>query len=525
MSGTNTSQQPYLTDQQKALAKDTFEAAAAPLRSEFDSQINSKINELSGRGVLFGDLGNKLLARTYKDQSNTLGNISQNIGVNLGKTALDQAFQANETAKTLQFQKDENLANRSLQTALSERGFEFQGSQNKLDRELSQLMADKGYAFQGSQNAADRTLQQQLQTQSLGSQADLAKLQIGAQQKSQESAQAFQTAYQNAGFVQQANMADKQIQAENNIRALDLALSGNLGGAAIQGLVDKTLGEGFVLKTESQNALEGAAAASGLSVDEFKNVRSALAKGQMQDLFTDTRKTLSYVKGEQILNPDYGRTDVNTASTNSFENVIRQAVGLPPKTTINTKDKYIAAPADITIENSNYGKPYMDAEGKQTINPDYISNPQKALDFQKQLATLYANAQLQAAQTTADAQVRAANSGSKVICTELYVQKRLPHNIWVADIEYAKQINPIVVMGYHSWGIPVTKLMRKSRFITSIVEPFAKAWAYHMAYKIGVTPNKNYGGLILEKIGIPVCYVIGSLIHAFKIGTGDFKNA
>lgn len=97
-------------------------------------------------------------------------------------------------------------------------------------------------------------------------------------------------------------------------------------------------------------------------------------------------------------------------------------------------------------------------------------------------------------------------SSDKIICTELYRQGKLPRHIYENDAqvgrEYAKN-DPLVMKGYHVWGRPVAKLMAHSRVVTAVVEPFAKAWAFHIA------GQKSLLGAVLFNVGVPICRIIG----------------
>lgn len=107
--------------------------------------------------------------------------------------------------------------------------------------------------------------------------------------------------------------------------------------------------------------------------------------------------------------------------------------------------------------------------------------------------------------------------GTSVICTELFRQGVISSEWYIADHQYAqKYISETVIRGYHYWAIPVTKLMKKSVFITNLVKPFGKAWAQHMAYKMGVTNKDSLLGGILETIGMPISYYIGEHIQPIK---------
>lgn len=412
----NFSDAPYLSDQQKQLASDTFNAAVTPLRQSFEDQFKSKVNDLSQRGVLFGGLGNDLLSRTLKDQARIEGDIASQIGTSIGRTALDQAFSSNEAAKAREATRSlsELLADKSLasQQALQSGQQQFLSGENAANRALQASLQSSAQQYQAGESAANRALQQALQS----------------------SQQQFQT-----------GMFDKEAAINSNLRAMQLALSGNLGGEAVQKLFDETLGPGFVFKPEGQLALEQAAQASGLSVDEFNKVRRAMAQGQLADMFVDKS-----------------------------------------------------------------GQPFRDFAGNPTINPEYIDSPEKSRAFQMGLAKIYTDAQLAGAKTSADAQVEAAKNSAKVICTELYRQGKLPYRIYKADCEYARTISPVVVEGYHRWGVPLARLMAKSPMVTFLVRPFATAWAYQMAYKMGEHRKPNYLGAFLEKIGLLICEWIGS---------------
>jgi hypothetical protein len=52
--------------------------------------------------------------------------------------------------------------------------------------------------------------------------------------------------------------------------------------------------------------------------------------------------------------------------------------------------------------------------------------------------------------------------------------------------------------------------MSKSKVVTQIVKPIAKAWAKHMAYEEGISDKPSITGKIIHKIGLPICRIIGS---------------
>ncbi len=93
--------------------------------------------------------------------------------------------------------------------------------------------------------------------------------------------------------------------------------------------------------------------------------------------------------------------------------------------------------------------------------------------------------------------------GGTVLCTELHRQGLLPDDIYRADSEHGKLVEPEVLAGYQMWGIPVARWMRLSGTLTRILRPVVTAWAYHMAGRT------NWLGSALEVFGVPVCRFLG----------------
>ena len=90
-----------------------------------------------------------------------------------------------------------------------------------------------------------------------------------------------------------------------------------------------------------------------------------------------------------------------------------------------------------------------------------------------------------------------------VICTELHRQGLMDDETYLKDAEFGRQQDLETMVGYHSWGIPLAGAMRKSKLTTWMVKPFALAWAENMA------GGNNLLGAFLNKIGIPICRMIG----------------
>ena len=90
-----------------------------------------------------------------------------------------------------------------------------------------------------------------------------------------------------------------------------------------------------------------------------------------------------------------------------------------------------------------------------------------------------------------------------VICTELHRQGIMSDEMLEKDKEFGRKQDLETIAGYHTWGIPLASLMRKSKIVTWIISPIAMAWAEDMA------GGKNRLGSFLNKIGIPICRFIG----------------
>jgi hypothetical protein len=122
------------------------------------------------------------------------------------------------------------------------------------------------------------------------------------------------------------------------------------------------------------------------------------------------------------------------------------------------------------------------------------------------------------AKVNADASIKAAKAqgsgggGGSVVCTVTCEQGFLPLNILRADENFSRNnLSKEVITGYHSWGIPLAQFMKNNKWLTFILSPITKAWAYQMAYLEGEYNKPNILGKILLKVGVPICNIIGKL--------------
>jgi hypothetical protein len=105
---------------------------------------------------------------------------------------------------------------------------------------------------------------------------------------------------------------------------------------------------------------------------------------------------------------------------------------------------------------------------------------------------------------------------TKVICTELCRNGVIEHNVWRADLAYSrKHFSEQTMRGYHAWGVPYVKLMRKSPLFAKLAEYPTQAFAQDIAYRMGVVAKPNYMGWALRELAFrPVCWSIGVFAKA-----------
>ena len=545
---------PTLPTSQQQIASQAFESSVSPLRSEFQERLKGTTESLAQKGISFGGVGGEGLRDVFKEQQRVEGQIASSLGSQLGKSALDQAFSASEAAKNrilqrdlqkagFKFQKGEAQLGREFTGEESRLGRQFAGEQAQLGRESAERQAQAGREFEREQSQLGRSFageqaqlergftgeqaragrefvgeqaqlgreftseQQQVIQQFQASQAELGReftsdeadrardfvsseavagrdfsatqTQLAQQFQSEENAlgrtfssdeaerqrnfglttqeiandfareeslfnrtfnsdeaekqREFQTAFQEAGFEFETDQRALDRQDQINENALQLALSGNLSGDEIDNLFEETFGEGVTFTTQDEQDMQRVATASGLSVDEYLEMRQVIGQGQLRDV----------------------------------------------------------------LENPQ----------------DYITSPGSLRDFQLQLAQMQADAQVEIAEEESD-------TGVSVLCTELHNQGLLPTDIYKADSLYAKQILPSVIRGYHLWGIPLAKLMKKSRTLTIFLQPLISSWAHHMAFKMGVCNEPNLVGYLLESFGVPICRIIGNITVKKGVANG-----
>ncbi|MCW8916614.1 MAG: hypothetical protein OQK24_12290 [Magnetovibrio sp.] len=112
------------------------------------------------------------------------------------------------------------------------------------------------------------------------------------------------------------------------------------------------------------------------------------------------------------------------------------------------------------------------------------------------------------------------SSEGSVICTELHRQGLLADDVYRADQIFGARMkveDPDVVVGYHLWGKPLAKGMRRSKILTTLVyKGFAQAWADEMSAREGLNGIGTVRGKLCMIAGIPACRMLGRAVRFWK---------
>lgn len=109
--------------------------------------------------------------------------------------------------------------------------------------------------------------------------------------------------------------------------------------------------------------------------------------------------------------------------------------------------------------------------------------------------------------------------GGSVICTELYKQGLMPEFIYRADAEYCEIVKATdmdLLLGYHAWGKPYVRLMKRSKLATWIAYQVATPWSKQMAYEMGALPKPNLVGKYMMAVAYPICRAIGRVLKVAR---------
>ncbi len=280
---------PTLPKTQQEVATQAFESAVTPLRESFFKEtLPGSIEQLSERGIAFGETGSQALGDVITAQGKRESQIAGQLGAQLGQTALDQAFQSSEATK-----------NRALEEKLQKSGFEFSREEAETGREFSAEQAGLGREFSAEQAGLGREFsseeaqrardfsgtQQELKNEFAGEQAALGRtLTVEESARSRE----FRESLVNIQQEFAADQASIERHRQNQERVLELVRSGELSQDQVQDEISSLLGEGAVLTPRDEVMLRSQAAASGLTVEEFTNIRRAIGTAQGEQILGTT---------------------------------------------------------------------------------------------------------------------------------------------------------------------------------------------------------------------------------------------
>lgn len=106
--------------------------------------------------------------------------------------------------------------------------------------------------------------------------------------------------------------------------------------------------------------------------------------------------------------------------------------------------------------------------------------------------------------------------GGKVICTEFCRNGTIPHDIWMADIRYSlANFSERTMRGYHLWGIPFVRMMRKYPLVRLVAKSPTRWFAEDIAYRMGVRSRPNRKGWVLREVFFrPLCTCLGLFAKA-----------
>lgn len=100
---------------------------------------------------------------------------------------------------------------------------------------------------------------------------------------------------------------------------------------------------------------------------------------------------------------------------------------------------------------------------------------------------------------------------AKVVCTELRNTNRMSRQVWYYNLRYAEiHYSPQVLRGYHAWGFPLVRLMRRLPLAVSASDFVANSMALDAANHYDPSYKPNYlGKFIRHFIFFPLCWTLG----------------
>lgn len=96
------------------------------------------------------------------------------------------------------------------------------------------------------------------------------------------------------------------------------------------------------------------------------------------------------------------------------------------------------------------------------------------------------------------------SGGSKVICTEMALQDKLPIGLYTLSIQPQFMMKPQMLRGYHAIGVTVVKALRNSPRFSNWIAPYVLAYVKH---KTGV--KRSWQGFWIKAFLHPISWVLG----------------
>ncbi len=102
--------------------------------------------------------------------------------------------------------------------------------------------------------------------------------------------------------------------------------------------------------------------------------------------------------------------------------------------------------------------------------------------------------------------------GGWIICSELYRQKRMTRREWLLGARYMEHLSDQVIRGYHWWGTPYVRMLRKSPRLSAVSAHIGKARAGEIARindGLGWTIRGRAAKWLVEGVSWVVGYFVG----------------
>ncbi len=84
------------------------------------------------------------------------------------------------------------------------------------------------------------------------------------------------------------------------------------------------------------------------------------------------------------------------------------------------------------------------------------------------------------------------------MCTELNRQGLLDDETYRMDCEFGWHLPDEVIVGYHTWAIPLANWMRRNRVVTWLAKPIALRWTQEMRHVVAGDRESTFVGRLFS---------------------------